>query len=1367
MSKNCIKIWSLILHDVLLLHYWERGYLARIHNLKAWHQSKGRLIGAKRKTNETTFKNLITMKKLFSLFVPLMALFLTLAPQTARGAAYYKADPTTNTELKNAIKIRNVATSSSNSSFSVVIQLIGTWSTTDMDNLNLKICKSNQNSSGKYYSGTSSSNTTPSWTNLTNKSFTSKTGGYVYSIGALYYNYAYGSNVNAVAIQMNPTNITFSKEKHVQICIHSNGTYQQYEVSGDIMSMVYGANCTSNPNYTVIPQDYQFYQFFTSYNMNVTSNQRGTGGSNTTNYDYSNLILPATTLRRGCYEEMFSEVYLTAAGTKTMAGPQIRAFSLKDDCGNAIEDCCKNMFNGNGYLASLTAYFMEWGDTPSNVPTYNWITSTQDLTFNCPSTLTETKDANHMGTNGTKSATANPDVYVFNVSDNGFTWDGTCNSNKYYTSSVPSNLTPHEAGFDGWYSEELNKLTLSDLPSPSGIITIYAERTGSVTVPYTITFKSDDGTTLEAKSCRPGHVPTFTGNVNKLGYIFTGWSPAIVAATADATYTATYIQEPDYFTITNRHASQKLTAALRYGSNVPTHVTLKYRIISKESVVGDWQDYNSSTAGNGTSRTIADIPAGAKLQLYGTNTSGFGQSKMNRWALTLAGSGEAVLSGELMSVFSGTETEIDITRTLPSFAFCNFFYDINAENTRIFSAKDLKLSATNLGTDCYFQMFYECSNMVEAPLILPATTLTTECYMSMFSNCKALTTTPALPATTLASSCYYNMFKGCTSLVTAPALPAMTLETSCYNGMFTGCSSLVNVQNELPATVLPPLCYNAMFKNCTSLVKAPEIAGTSMSSGNNQQCYEMFSGCTSLTQAPSKLEVSSLKVSCYYHMFSYCSNLENAPDIYATSYANTALAYIFYQCTKLKKIRIYFTGSTLSQCGDWTYNVPQTGDFYCPPTLNRTYGTSNAIPYSSTYPWAVFSYNITFVPKSCSWTDETNANKQFTWETDTTNVMTFLRAESADNAKFYTDAACTSEISVSDIAAALATQQEASTATTMNYYVQKVSSYTLDWDANGGELSGDYTAAGSYSAGAAIKAPTATRTGYTFDVWDPAFTGTMPAANTTYTAQWTKATTLDLYDDRGAAYYNNIKALDGQTYDVTYHRSVKYESDGGSARWYTLCLPFNVDQSQLDLNGLTGKVYEYRYAEGSADENDHVTFHFRAVKSPGYMHAGQGYLVKATGNMGPDFTFENVTLNTSADVENGNVDNLKNSNAYKESGDIAIVGVLRNGTLSAAGKQVMGLANNKIWYPHSSGNPMPAYRAYFYNPNASASSVMPRVRIVVEGEGTTELEVVDGELYDAGGDVRAPSGAARKYIRNGVLIIERNGERYNAQGARM
>lgn len=61
--------------------------------------------------------------------------------------------------------------------------------------------------------------------------------------------------------------------------------------------------------------------------------------------------------------------------------------------------------------------------------------------------------------------------------------------------------------------------------------------------------------------------------------------------------------------------------------------------------------------------------------------------------------------------------------------------------------------------------------------------------------------------------------------------------------------------------------------------------------------------------------------------------------------------------------------------------------------------------------------------------------------------------------------------------------------------------YTLTWNANGGQLSGTYTS-GSIAPGTKITAPTATRNGYDFIGWSPNFTGTMPSANTTYTAQW-------------------------------------------------------------------------------------------------------------------------------------------------------------------------------------------------------------------------------------------------------------------------
>ena len=84
----------------------------------------------------------------------------------------------------------------------------------------------------------------------------------------------------------------------------------------------------------------------------------------------------------------------------------------------------------------------------------------------------------------------------------------------------------------------------------------------------------------------------------------------------------------------------------------------------------------------------------------------------------------------------------------------------------------------------------------------------------------------------------------------------------------------------------------------------------------------------------------------------------------------------------------------------------------------------------------------------------------------------------------------------------------------VEYYYTR-DSYTLTWNANGGELSGSYTS-GSVKFGTPITAPTATRTTYDFDGWfdgtsivTPAVT--MPAENKTYTAQWTLAAVTILW----------------------------------------------------------------------------------------------------------------------------------------------------------------------------------------------------------------------------------------------------------------
>ena len=106
-----------------------------------------------------------------------------------------------------------------------------------------------------------------------------------------------------------------------------------------------------------------------------------------------------------------------------------------------------------------------------------------------------------------------------------------------------------------------------------------------------------------------------------------------------------------------------------------------------------------------------------------------------------------------------------------------------------------------LFTNCYEEMFRDCTSLVNGPTILPLDR-----------------STQGLVDTALGNYCYRRMFQGCTSLVNAPVLPASNYMTAeCYAYMFMGCTSLVNAPDLLSISTNSSDCYKYMFKDCTSL----------------------------------------------------------------------------------------------------------------------------------------------------------------------------------------------------------------------------------------------------------------------------------------------------------------------------------------------------------------------------------------------------------------------------------------------------------------------------------------------------------------------------------------------------------------------
>lgn len=266
----------------------------------------------------------------------------------------------------------------------------------------------------------------------------------------------------------------------------------------------------------------------------------------------------------------------------------------------------------------------------------------------------------------------------------------------------------------------------------------------------------------------------------------------------------------------------------------------------------DGENWTSYTI-TGTSVSIP-IPPNGYLLIDGSENEIWGYDYSNSWKIGC--NNDFAVSGKLSSLISKNASYV---------CFSNLFY--NSQN--LVDASNFILDYENVPSYGYYTMFYNCTAMTSAPVIL-ATTVGEEAFHGMFMGCNSLTTAPEINVrftqknslATMFFNCYglttgpsvlsfermgeqvcYQMFGNCRSLTTAPELPDTTLSKACYQGMFLGCSGLTTAP-ELPATTLANDCYYSMFKGCTSLTTAPILPADNINKGNSYR--EMFNGCTNL-----------------------------------------------------------------------------------------------------------------------------------------------------------------------------------------------------------------------------------------------------------------------------------------------------------------------------------------------------------------------------------------------------------------------------------------------------------------------------------------------------------------------------------------
>lgn len=631
----------------------------------------------------------------------------------------------------------------------------------------------------------------------------------------------------------------------------------------------------------------------------------------------------------------------------------------------------------------------------------------------------------------------------------------------------------------------------------------------------------------------------------------------------------------------------------------------------------------------------------------------------------------------------------------------------------------------------------------------------TKCGKYTFSNCTALT------SISLAASCNSfgtYTFSECTAL-TEVTFPEGLTTTGSW--MFHGCTNLVNVT--LPST-LTKVDVRSFSQTGITSIEIPEgvtninnyaffqcasLASVGIPSTLTRVSSSAFEDCSSLAS----IDLPEGLTYIGSEAFAGCSSLESItiPRSVTTVYTSSN-SYTFQDCSALRTVNW-----NAEACADFNkYNSGSGFTYYTP--------FGNAKPNITSFN---FGENVRIIP-SClcqGMTGLTSVTLPASLEQihqDAFNGCTGLESitipANVTTMQGTVFDGCTSLTTVTTNAATPPTIQSttfpSSVESAATLYVpatvasrtaysndtywrefDHILPYVLTFDLQEHGETIDPICVNAGRVEEALKPADPTEDYYTFDGWfsneacTTPFTfgesGTVVNSDLTLFAKWTlKGLALNENADNISA----ISAYDGLTTNVTMTRSLT------NAQYNTFCLPFSLSASQMTT--AFGEGYDLEELTDVTYDGEVLGLVFTQREA---LEAGKPYLLQPANNVSnPSFTGVEIDASTPSD----GLDNTF----------IEFHGVYSPTELTGGNKNLLFLgAGNELFWPSSTGD-LKGFRAYFEVKGSAQKAVRARI-VKKEGSATGIDQITNDQLP-----------ITNKFLRNGQLLILRDGKTYNAQG---